>query len=251
MRAGCTLHPPHQRADHQQDRRQRRASAQANCRSPIKVEELTRHVARQRQSPDDVRGLRLKEDEREARQSAARRQRNSDHARRVWSEHEIPLSVESAPSLSGHGQISRIRPARAPTRCRSTSGATAGRRGRERKHQGGPRPNWLPPAGRQLAAERLPGVPRRAVPVAVPQLAIREDREDLHLVRGPGRTAGAEASVPPRFSSCRPRWPSQKRCISERSSPTQKRSIRSRPQETAASPSRVFHRAHSAPRALD
>src|SRR4029078_1442660 len=41
--------------------------------------------------------------------------------------------------------------------------------------------------GRELPAERLPAVPRGAVPEAVPELAVREDREDFQLVDAPRR----------------------------------------------------------------
>ena len=48
----------------------------------------------------------------------------------------------------------------------------------------------------QLAAHRLPVVPRRPVPVAVPELAVVEDREDLQLVDGPRGRGGCRRQLP-------------------------------------------------------
>ena len=54
----------------------------------------------------------------------------------------------------------------------------------------------------QLATERLPVVPVRAIPVTVPELAVGEDREDLELVdipRGCGGRGGEGAAEGLRF----------------------------------------------------
>ena len=87
--------------------------------------------------------------------------------------------------------------------CPSTPRANTSRRSAPPRRRGRRR-------GRiKLAAERLPLVPVRPVPVAVPQRAVGHDREDLHLALGPGhdgrRRRGARRRGPrPRSTPRKP-----------------------------------------------
>src|SRR5205807_7087722 len=49
--------------------------------------------------------------------------------------------------------------------------------------------------GSELATEGFPLVPGTAVPVAIPQLAVVHDGEDLHLALGPGRHRGTRGQL--------------------------------------------------------
>ena len=88
----------------------------------------------------------------------------------------------------------------------------------------------------ERSAERLPGMPAGAVPVAVPDAPSGKMTKTSIASGAHAVIAGAEAHVPPRFSS-----PAQRPSISARwrsvpSSAIQTRSIRPGPHEQAASP---------------